>query len=76
MSIRVKCFANLRQQLGVDSRDIAHQSGMTVGDVWRAISGQPPPANLLCARNFEYVEFTQPLTDGDEVAFFPPVTGG
>lgn len=49
---------------------------MTVADAWRALSAQPPPGNLLCARNFEYVNFDQAVADGDEIAFFPPVTGG
>ncbi|EGT3609097.1 TPA: molybdopterin synthase sulfur carrier subunit [Morganella morganii] len=31
---------------------------------------------LLCAVNQSFVPLSQPLTDGDEVAFFPPVTGG
>lgn len=49
---------------------------MTVADVWRALSERPPPANLLCARNLEYADFAEVVDDGDEVAFFPPVTGG
>ncbi|WP_294902479.1 molybdopterin synthase sulfur carrier subunit [Tatumella sp. UBA2305] len=31
---------------------------------------------LLAAVNQTLVPFTHPLQDGDEVAFFPPVTGG
>ncbi len=31
---------------------------------------------LLAAVNQTLVSFDHPLTDGDEVAFFPPVTGG
>jgi molybdopterin synthase sulfur carrier subunit len=31
---------------------------------------------LLAAVNQTLVSFDSPLTDGDEVAFFPPVTGG
>lgn len=31
---------------------------------------------LLAAVNQTLVSFEHPLTDGDEVAFFPPVTGG
>ena len=76
MTIRIKCFASLRQQLGVDTLDLAHREEMTVADAWRAVSDGPPPTNLLCARNLEYTDFHQPLADGDEIAFFPPVTGG
>jgi molybdopterin synthase sulfur carrier subunit len=34
------------------------------------------PANTLAAVNMEYVDLAGPVRDGDEVAFFPPVTGG
>ena len=32
--------------------------------------------NLRCAVNQEMAPAATPLKDGDEVAFFPPVTGG
>ncbi|MNO09791.1 Molybdopterin synthase sulfur carrier subunit [compost metagenome] len=32
--------------------------------------------NLMCARNQDLCKLTEPLQDGDDVAFFPPVTGG
>ncbi|MNH21169.1 Molybdopterin synthase sulfur carrier subunit [compost metagenome] len=32
--------------------------------------------NLMCARNEELCRLDEPLEAGDEVAFFPPVTGG
>ncbi len=76
MTIRIKCFASLRERLGVDAVELAHRRGMTVADAWRAVSDAPPPSNLLCARNLDYVGFDQAVADGDEIAFFPPVTGG
>ena len=49
----------------------------TVADVWQQVSdGQALPTDMLCAVNMEYVSNTHPVQDGDEVAFFPPVTGG
>ena len=76
MTVRIKCFAALRQQLGVDARDVPHQGAMTIADAWRALSDAPPPDNLLCARNYEYADLSATVEDGDEIAFFPPVTGG
>ena len=76
MSIRIKCFASLRQRLGIGQTELAHRRGMTIGDAWRALSEEPPPENLLCARNLEYADLQQAVEDGDEIAFFPPVTGG
>jgi sulfur-carrier protein len=34
------------------------------------------PAQLKAAVNWEHASFAAPVCDGDEVAFFPPVTGG
>lgn len=81
MSITVKFFASLGEQLGfdqttLDEKTVAHKLPLTIEDVWHEIADCPPPENLLCALNYEYVDFKQQLKDGDEVAFFPPVNGG
>lgn len=77
MTITVKFFASLREQTGNDELQLIHESGMTVLDAWRlAATRTELPRNTLCAVNMEYAKFNQPITDGDEVAFFPPVTGG
>ena len=76
MPILVKCFASLRETINVDQQSIPYQSGMTVRHVWQALTDSMPPENMLCARNHEYVSFAQVIEDGDEIAFFPPVTGG
>lgn len=50
---------------------------MKVADVWRRVGeGRPLPSDVLAAVNFCYVDEEHPVGDGDEVAFFPPVTGG
>ena len=41
-----------------------------------AAARQALPARVLCARNMEYCEPGTEVHPGDEVAFFPPVTGG
>ena len=76
MSITVRFFASIREKLGkeqdiIDSKDIA-----CVADVWARSARIPLPANTLVAVNMEYGRPDQPVCDGDEVAFFPPVTGG
>lgn len=77
MSITVKYFASLRELHGADRRLDAPGKGATVADVWaRAADGEPMPENVLMAVNLEYVDADHPVEDGDEVAFFPPVTGG
>lgn len=77
MAIKIRYFASLREQLGVDELTIVADTITTVSDVWTAANaGKPLPANLLYAVNMEYAQPETVVQDGDEVAFFPPVTGG
>ena len=77
MSIQVKFFASLRELVGCDAATVEIGEVACAADVWLAASGgQPLPPNTLVAVNMEYVAPTQAVQDGDEVAFFPPVTGG
>ena len=77
MAIHVKLFASLRERLGRDSQEIEARAGLTIAAVWCAISGSDVlPSTVLAARNQVYASADELLQDGDEVAFFPPVTGG
>lgn len=77
MSIRIKFFASLREQVGHSDQELAVSQAATVDEAWsKATQGMAMPPNLLIAVNMEYVERGSPVQDGDEVAFFPPVTGG
>ncbi len=75
--IQVRYFASLRERIGRDTDSVEATRVRTVADVWQVLHPQQPmPANTLCAVNMDYVDPSSPVTDGDEVAFFPPVTGG
>ena len=77
MNITVKFFASLREQIGKSDASIASTDSITVLQAWQQASGlDSMPENTLCAINMEYVDQNSMLNDGDEVAFFPPVTGG
>ncbi|MBI1733382.1 MAG: MoaD/ThiS family protein [Gammaproteobacteria bacterium] len=77
MSIKVKFFARLREDAGIGERDVPFQAGMSLPEVWRGAGARcDMPANVLVAINMEYTRGAVMLKDGDEVAFFPPVTGG
>lgn len=80
MSVKVLYFARYREALGLDeehvdgdfaSVDALRQALLARGD--RAVLGEQ---NLMCARNEELCALSEPLVAGDEVAFFPTVTGG
>lgn len=75
MSISVKFFARLREHVG--QSDVSLDSASDVQAAWnQATNSMEMPDNTLCAINMEYVDSTTAVKDGDEVAFFPPVTGG
>ena len=75
--IEVKLFASLSEQLGIDETTLEYTAGQTVAQLWGLVSkGRPVPSNLLCARNMEYCKLDELVQAGDEVAFFPPVSGG
>lgn len=76
MRIYVRFFAGLRERLGVAELELSLAEGATVAEVWSRSVEEAIPDNVLAARNMEYVGLETPLADGDEVAFFPPVTGG
>jgi molybdopterin synthase sulfur carrier subunit len=76
MTISVKFFASIRERLGRTEADVDAATVRSAADVWARVTDQPMPSNTLVAINQEYAAPDQPVRDGDEVAFFPPVTGG
>jgi molybdopterin synthase catalytic subunit len=72
----VRLFAGLRERAGAGSLELDLPDGATVGDVWSRLDLGAEPAGLLYARNRAYVERTEALGAGDEVAVIPPVSGG
>ncbi len=85
MNIRVRYFARLREKLAIDQeqlvvpeevRDIAAlRSHLAArGAVWAEQLGGDRP--LMAAINEQLQPLSASLSDGDEVALFPPVTGG
>jgi MoaE-MoaD fusion protein len=74
--VTVRLFAGLRERAGDGEREIQLADGATVADVWPALGLGDEPGGLLYAVNKEYADRGQALTDGDEVALIPPVSGG
>ncbi len=79
MNIRVLFFASLRDASGVGEKQMNIEPGVSVAEIWQTVSDgfDQLPEKVLCAVNQEYVDTEYRLQDSDdEVAFFPPVTGG
>ena len=77
MAITVKFFASLRESLDISSQTINGRNVSTVSDAWNlATNGAEMPTNVLIAVNMDYVDTAYKIKDGDEIAFFPPVSGG
>ena len=76
MKIAVKYFASMRETMGKADDSAELNDGATVNDLWSSVSEIPMVENTLIAVNMEYTNADHVLVDGDEVAFFPPVTGG
>jgi molybdopterin synthase catalytic subunit len=76
VNVHVRLFAGLREQAGTGNVEVDLADGATVGDVWARLGLGDEPAGLLYARNRAYVERSEALMAGDEVAVIPPVSGG
>ncbi len=81
MHINVKLFATLRQRAGWSKQQIELPDGATLGTLMARLSEENPSLDLYnrivyAAINAEYGQPDQLLVDGDDVAFFPPVSGG
>ncbi|HZF19539.1 MAG TPA: molybdopterin converting factor subunit 1 [Burkholderiales bacterium] len=81
--IKVLYFAGLREQLGTAGEDLdaspATVAGlrsmlMARGGAWQSALAQGKA--LRVAVNQEIAQPSTPVKSGDEIAFFPPVTGG
>ncbi|OAM53158.1 molybdopterin converting factor subunit 1 [Methylovorus sp. MM2] len=82
--IKLLYFARLREALGISEEDYAHDTALTVaslvqvltarGGVWHEEFGGKK--TIRAAINQVLVKSDAVIADGDEVAFFPPVTGG
>ena len=83
--MKIRYFAWLREEIGTSSEDIAYDSDwQNVADLVAFLRKKSTAHHqtltdmtlVRVAVNYDYVDLDYPLKSGDEVAFFPPVTGG
>ncbi|MBK1851132.1 MULTISPECIES: molybdopterin converting factor subunit 1 [unclassified Marinobacter] len=81
--LTVRFFARLREELGTEQLTLPAEKDQTAGDLlaelasrggpWAQLQGGQP---VMIAINQAMAKPATPVKAGDEVAFFPPVTGG
>jgi molybdopterin converting factor subunit 1 len=79
MKVSVRYFALFREQTGIQSESV-ELAGGTAAELFQHMAARHeslmPEAAALVAINDEMTGWESPLSDGDEVLFFPPVAGG
>ena len=85
MKLKIRYFASVRERVGQDAEEIELPAGVsTVAALRSHLRGRggayeaafAEKALLRAAVNQDMVQPGAPVKAGDEVAFFPPVTGG
>ncbi|WP_445769162.1 MoaD/ThiS family protein [Rheinheimera sp.] len=82
--IKILFFAALRERLDCDQYLLSCDGNpLLVADVLQQLQNrchnwqqELSRSDLLCALNQQLVPLNARVQDGDELAFFPPVTGG
>lgn len=81
MKIQVLYFASLAEKIGMQQQGLELQPNATVADAIEQLTVQHPSLESLkegiaTAVNMKYVDLEKVLTEGDELALIPPVSGG
>lgn len=81
MQVKLLFFASLKDIVGRRELDVDVPTGTTIQDLWENLESRYPLLGryrslVLTSLNEEYVDRKAVISDGDEVALFPPVSGG
>tara|TARA_Y100001970_G_scaffold294331_1_gene450763 strand:- start:65221 stop:65472 length:252 start_codon:yes stop_codon:yes gene_type:complete len=83
--MKILYFAWIREKVGCESEEISLSEEIeTVNDLIEWISSREPKyanafSDLRAVRvavNMEFAQFDKRIKNNDEIAFFPPITGG
>jgi molybdopterin converting factor subunit 1 len=81
MQVTVKLFGSIREAAGAKELAVVVPEGSTAADLRRLLARDHPSFEEMADRlrvsvNCEFVQWESALSEGDEVAFLPPVSGG
>jgi molybdopterin synthase catalytic subunit len=82
MLVQVRLFAMLRERAGRSSVELELSEGATAADALAAVGEEHGLEELIArmpvvmAVNRQYAPDDSPLSEGDELALIPPVSGG
>jgi sulfur-carrier protein len=81
MSLRILFFASLSDITGMRETRVDAAGFTSVHSIFEKFAEEFPAlgdyrASVLFAVNSEFARLESPVKDGDEIAFFPPVSGG
>jgi MoaE-MoaD fusion protein len=81
VAVRVRLFARLRELAGFELESVQVPPDSTVADVYEAVRRSHPDfqveqGSVRAALNQEFADWDEVVSNGDEVAFIPPVSGG
>ena len=81
MRVTVRLFARLKDIAGAPELERDVPADATLADVWAQLAKDFPAmapyrGSVSGARNAEYARMADAVSDGDEIAFLPPVSGG
>ena len=80
MNITVLYFASLADEANLDQESLNLETPMTLSELYQHVtekySFSRPQSQLRVAVNDHFVDWSQPIQSGDQIAFIPPVAGG
>lgn len=76
MTVRVRVFARYRGLLGFEVLDLPLPEPPSLARLLEDPRLAPLPQDALLAVNQAFASRTTPISEGDEVALMPPVSGG
>ncbi len=81
MNVTILFFATLKDRAKTNRAQVALPEGATIAQLKKQVAEQFPEtasalASCIASRNKEFASEAEALSEGDEVALFPPVSGG